>query len=806
MKIHPDLRTFGPEATALAFPLGGIGTGNVSLGARGDFRDWEIFNRPAKNTVLPNTFFTLRAQAEGSLPVLRVLEGRIQPPYHESHGFDPSTGAGLPRFSRCRFYGQYPLARLDLSDDAVPVDVTLEAYTPLIPLNPEDSGLPCAVLTYTLTNTAALPVQVTLVGSMMNPVGHHLFNPLNDKRDQPLGQTVNAYRESDALRGLHFSAAGIDASALEYGTLSLVTDHPQVTVKRHWLRGMWWDFLRDFWDDLEADGHLTDFGYTALADYPDTASLGVVDTLAPGEQKAYRFVLAWYFPNRINHWDFKPERVTRNYYAVRFADSWDVAAYTLRELPRLSGATQAFHDALFGSTYPPEVLDAVSANIVPVRSTTCFWLADGRFYGWEGCFDNAGCCAGSCTHVWSYAYTAAHLFPSLERAMRDIELNVETDTDGYMSFRTFGTFEDTWSWRGEKIAAVDGQMGSVLRTYREFLLSGDREWLARMWEGVKRAMRYAGVNWDRDGDHMLEDRQHNTYDIEFYGPNPLCSIYYLAALKATAAMARVMDDNILADRLETAFTQGSARLDTLLWNGEYFQQRIDDIDAHPYQHGAGILSDQLLGQLHARLLGLGDVLPREHVRAAVKAIFDHNFRRSFLNHVNVQRTFVLNDEAGLILCSWPRGGRPRFPFVYSDEVWTGVEYHVAAHLITEGWHDQALEMVRAVRRRHDGVRRSPWNEVECGHHYARSMSSWMLLLALSGVQADMARAELSFAPVVDVSTGSDVVRTFWSTARAWGVYTQRRDPSSGVWQPEITVLGGDASGLRVTACGQTLTL
>jgi uncharacterized protein (DUF608 family) len=131
-------------------------------------------------------------------------------------------------------------------------------------------------------------------------------------------------------------------------------------------------------------------------------------------------------------------------------------------------------------------------------------------------------------------------------------------------------------------------------------------------------------------------------------------------------------------------------------------QLLDDVDAYRYQHGKGCLSDQLLGQLHARVLGLGDLLPSGHVRMALQAIHKYNFRKDFHDHANCQRTYVLNDESGLILCSWPMGGRPRFPFVYSDEVWTGIEYHVAAHLIYEGLREEGP------RDRESGTRSSRW--------------------------------------------------------------------------------------------------
>jgi non-lysosomal glucosylceramidase len=197
------------------------------------------------------------------------------------------------------------------------------------------------------------------------------------------------------------------------------------------------------------------------------------------------------------------------------------------------------------------------------------------------------------------------------------------------------------------------------------------------------------------------------------------------------------------------------------------------------------------------------LLPPEHVRTAIKAVFTHNFRPDFRKHVNCQRTFVLNDEAGLIICTWPRGGQPHFPLVYSDEVFTGIEYQVAAHLIHEGWLKEGLTVVKAIRDRHDGIRRNPWNEVECGHHYSRSMASWALLLTLSGFRCDLGRGEIRFEPIVEISPTADTFTTFWSTGRGWGTYSQHKDLTTGEWQPEIHVIGGDLRGVTIHACGQT---
>lgn len=796
--------TYPASASALAFPLGGIGTGNVSLGARGELRDWEVFNRPAKGARLPNTFFALWARAGDGPPVAKVLEAPLPAPHVGSHGYHPQTAAGLPRLAGATFRGEYPFATVTFDDPDLPLAVELTAYTPLIPLDPADSGLPCAILTYRLANRSAEPVALALVGSLINPVGGVGLDRFGNLATGGVGRNLNTFRDEAGLRGLHLTSAQFAATDLRHGDLTLATTHARVTVKRAWLRAGWFDYLREFWADL-ADGQLTDLGYDDPSEpgKTDTGSLGLLDTLAPGEARDYRFVLAWSFPNRPDSWRQEAERLTRNHYATRFADSWAVARYVAEHLERLESGTRRFHAALFGSTLPAPVLEAISANIVPLRSTTCFWLEDGRFFGWEGCFDDAGCCAGSCTHVWSYAQTLAYLFPTLEREMRRIEFAVETDERGQMEFRSYRTFGErfVWGWGDQAPeAAIDGQMGSVLRAYREWLLSGDRDWLALVWPGIKLAILFADRHWDTDQDGLPDGKQHNTYDIEFYGPNPLGAFYYLAALRATEELARVMGEPDLADRARAAFARGQRRAEELLWDGEYYVQRLGDIDAHRYQHGRGCLTDQLLGQWHARLLGLGPLIAPERERSALAAIVRHNFKDDFRHHVNTQRTYVLNDEAGLVLCTWPNGGEPRYPFPYSDEVWTGCEYQVAAHLLATGQVADGLRLV-AARARHDGVRRNPWNEVECGNHYARSMSSWALLLAASGFACDLGRGELRFAPALAASTAADRFSAFWSTGRAWGTYTQRREPD-GAWTPSVEVLGGNADGLRVAACGR----
>ena len=183
-----------------------------------------------------------------------------------------------------------------------------------------------------------------------------------------------------------------------------------------------------------------------------------------------------------------------------------------------------------------------------------------------------------------------------------------------------------------------------------------------------------------------------------------------------------------------------------------------------YQYGNGCLADQLLGQYLAHVGGLGYILDPGRVDRAMKSVFDYNFKPDLSDFENVQRVYGLSDEAGLVLCAWPRGDKPLIPFVYSDEIWTGVEFQAAASMIYSGLVDEGLQVTRAVRDRHDGLKRNPWADHESGVHYARAMSSWAVLLALSGFEYDGIEHQMGFTPRVQ----PDDFRTFWSCGSGWG--------------------------------------
>lgn len=782
------------KATAARFVLGGIGTGTFSLDQNARICDVEWWNLPNKGYRMPYNFFALRTENAGGQVQVKALESQLAPPFDSSHGAHAWEVGGLPRFRHSQMSGDYPFVHFTLEDPNMPVRAQLEAFTPFIPLDTDNSSQPVAILRYTITNTSGEDLTVSVAGSMPN-MSTFSHQDIWTKSVFE-GAQVTRFVEKDNCRGLHFAPGDKAPTDLAYFESALMTtDSENVTYLDAWNEGSWWDGLQDFWNDFSKDGELTP-GRTLRGDGNSMhfsnipmASLCVKKHIPAGQAANFEFVLGWYRPNRVRSWDqtlapSEKNPVIRNYYA-KFGPPLTVIPDVVRHLPQLEGKSRDFVRAMRSTTVPDYVQDAVLCTATVIRSNTCFRVEDGTFFAWEGNFDRQGCCPGNCTHVWGYTQSLAYLFPELERSMRLTEFLEETDEDGRMYFRALQYLHDG---PHDQLPAADGQLDTITRLYRDWKLCGDDEFLKKVWPGAKAALDYGCRHWDENGDGLIDGQQHNTYDIEFYGVSSMINSIFFAALRSGAEMARHLGDAASADHYEKLAAAGARLVDSLTFNGEYYQQAIEDVDAHKYQYGTGVLADQLLGQQLAHVNNLGHLLDPEHVKSAVHAIYKHNLCRDFSNVTNLQRTYALNGDAGLLLCTWPRGGRPEIPFVYCDEVWTGIEYQVASHLIYEGLVEEGLEVVKACRQRHDGVERSPWNEVECGHHYARSLSSYGVLLALSGFFCDAVNKTLQFRP----AGNPDQFTTFFCCADGWGLYHQSRD-SAGNLVKSIETLHGDVS-------------
>ncbi len=766
----------GRQLAMLAFPLGGVGSGSISLGGRGQLRDWEVFNKPNKGSAPQYCFASVWAHVGNRKPVASIIEAALVPPYEGSSGLGTNNVPGLPRFKSASFTGEFPLARLDFADPAIPVQVSLDAFTPFIPHDADASGLPVAILRYRVHNPTRETANVSVAYSLDNPVG-------------TTGRTTE-YRKTDGVEGLFMRNPFLSADDPLAGSFALcaVGSQPgEVTYLRGWRGGTGWrvgPLL--FWDDFTDDGMLGP--EAAVRD--SVGSLCIQKSIPAGAKADFTFLLSWNFPNRTPQrigWDApKDTEKTKigNHYCTRFSDAWKSAEYAVRNLADLESRTRRFASAMRASTLPSAVKEAAMANLTTLVSPTSFRTADGVFHGWEGSNNQGGCCFGNCTHVWNYEAATAHVFPSLSRSLRENSFGFCTDSDGRQDFRQLLP-ADRQRW-GK--AAADGQMGQLMKLYFDWRLSGDTEWLRRLWPAAKRTLQFAWIEggWDANRDGVMEGVQHNTYDVEFFGPNPLCGVWYLGALRASEEMARVVGDTEFAAACHTLFTQGSQWIDANLFNGEYYIQKIQgspkdkiangllvgmgsaNTEKPDFQLGDGCLIDQLVGQYMSDLAGLGNLLDPTNLRKTAASIYKYNYKRRMDRHESVQRVYALNDEAALVICDYGQGKRPEIPFPYFAEVMTGFEYAAAVLMIHRGMVNEGIECIENIRRRYDGERRNPWNEAECGHHYARAMASWAAIPALSGFAYDAAEKRVTAKPRLAAA----VFQSFWSTGAAWGTFNQ----------------------------------
>jgi uncharacterized protein (DUF608 family) len=778
----------GRNLERIAFPVGGMGAGMFCIEGTGAISHLSVRNRPDMFNE-PVMFGAIVIKGKPSSA--RVLEGPV--PDWKKYGMvraakgAPGADWGLTRFKSASFLSRFPFGEVRLKDPEIPLAVTMTAWSPFVPTDADNSSLPVGAIEYRFKNTGATPLDYVFSYHARN------FMATTDAYGNP--ESGSGIRAMD--HGFVLSQAGTVKSPQDRGDFAIFTDPDDTAVVDYcWFRGGDYDPLMMTWKHIrDADTRVV----TPVDSLAPGASIYIPFHLRPGEEKTIRVMMAWYVPVtrlRLSGWPsfdadlgLSPDPKDNYYvpwYSGRFNSIQSVVAYWKERYVGLRKNSSLFQDAFYSSTLPPEVLEAVAANLSILKSPTVLRQTDGRFWGWEGCGDAIGSCSGSCTHVYNYAQALCHLFPALERSMRETEFREDQDSTGHQNFRAGLPIRP----RGHPFyAAADGQLGGIMKVYRDWRIGGDSNWLAGLYPLMQQSLDFCIRTWDPRHKGVIEEAHHNTYDVELWGPDPMCTGIYLGALEAFARMGEYLGKDVSPYReLES---KGRRYMDSELYNGQYFIQKIEwkglatdpveeakksfwgsyspealqllQEEGPKYQYGTGCLSDGVLGAWMARVCGLEPPLDTAKIGSHLQSVCRYNFKPDLSDHGNPQRsTFALGREGGLLLCTWPRGGQLSLPFVYSNEVWTGVEYQVASHLIFTGRVKEGLDIVRACRKRYDGRVRNPFDEYECGHWYARAMSSYALIEALTGVRYDAVEKTL----YVDSRVGDFV--SFLSTDTGFG--------------------------------------
>lgn len=781
-----------------ALPLGGIGTGNLALAADGSLKQWQLHNIGNHTGTLPGSFFALRiSQWEPPFNEQCVLIAQPGEPHEPTvlvndddvptwqrdllEDFSPMASAS--------FEGHYPFGTVTFDDDTLPVKVTLDAFTPLIPLNEDDSALPAALFTFTFTNTdPKTGLNGWLGAGLQNAIGHDgMTNPVGVHSPR-YGGNVNTVHRADGWTELTMTNPSLNESAPRdpgAGTMSLSVSGTRVSSLPQWTDpAQFMDFMAtrqpvgpDEWNGVPDD--LPDPQPNGITARPmpspsgSTWNGGVVSQffLEPGETTTVRVAITWHFPNRyVNFVQFGGVQPTYapathwlgNRYTTRWSDASQVTAYVHENWDTLEHHSRAWVDAMTNSDLADEpggeVADRMLTQAAIVRSPSYFQSADDRTFAFEGVLGAStpmwagfvgGSCPLNCTHVHAYAQATAKLFPRMERSMRETEFTITQAPEGFIPHRVLLPLETPQIWDreigGPGDPALDGMLSIVLRTYREARYQAGSAWLEQYWPNLVRLMDYIENTWDPDSTGLLHGIQPSTHDIDLCGINSYMGTYWLAALRAMEEISKLLGDDERASHYRERFEASSRAYDEALFTGEYYRQVLEEGDRDDFQWKDGCLSDQLIGQWWAHQLDLGYLLPRDHVVTALKNVVRLNLRTGFDDFEHPYRSFATGKETGLLMCSWPTGGRPDVPTRYCDEVWTGIEYQVAAHCLHEGLIDEGYTVLHGLWARYDGTTRNPYNEIECGDHYTRALSGWSVFDELTGITWNQFTGELRIA-------------------------------------------------------------
>jgi non-lysosomal glucosylceramidase len=749
------------ELNHIGMPVGGLFAGTVYLGGDGRLWLWNVLNDDSEG-IEPR-----QVQYKGQDVRMRDGANYVVPTprtYPFEQNFALRVGGKVRTldadgFANVSFTGQYPIGEVHYTDEDFPVAVTLSAFSPFIPLNTPDSSLPATIMSYQIRNTGNTTVECDLIGWLANPVC------LRSRKD------FSGYRHNAIVSDASFTALNCTASALTSDNGSERSDATGDLEKTPDFGAMALAVLMK--EGQSALGTPQGREPTGLAG-PDTAgtasladeligSVGAGIALKPGESTTIDFIITWHFPN-LSAGDMK--NVGREY-ANRFHDALDVTRYVVKNFERLSGDTRLWRDTWYDSTLPHWFLDRTMANTSILATTTAYRFADGRFWAWEG----IGCCHGTCTHVWHYAQAMGRLFPDVERRHREeVDFGIALKPDGAIGMRAHLS--------GANHVADDGQCGRILGAYREHQMSEDDAFLTRNWPKIKQAILFM-IKRDENRDGILEGAQHNTLDAAWYGRISFLASLYLAMLRAGEAMATEMGDDQFAAQCRGIADKGATTI-LELYNGEYFFHELDPEHIDNVAIGTGCYIDQVFGQFWAHQVGLGHLFDREKIRSALTALYQYNFVShigNFRNTFTRGRWYATDNDKGLIMCSWPKGGlnekwHEAWQFMYFNECMTGFEWQAAAHMIAEGLVQEGLAVARAIHDRYDASLRNPYNEIECSDHYARSMASYGAYLSACGYETHGPQGHLGFAPRV---RQGNTFKCAFTAAGGWGSFIQETE-------------------------------
>ncbi|MBR3767995.1 MAG: hypothetical protein IKL10_07130 [Clostridia bacterium] len=778
----PKITTTKKHSSGIA--LGGIGAGSVELFPDGEFHSWLIANQPRITKVCFEekaddgegstgalSFYVREKKAEGK-PIVRKLGMKT-----DADDFTYRMFSWNKPVEKIEFDGKFPMCDLNFVDSALSCKLSLKAVSPFVPHNSDISSTPGFYMDFTVENPTDSELNISLLGTLEPNFANQKEGNKNSLHKTDDGVSVHIEPEvlsdSPSCGNLCFSVNG--------------------DGEKSYITADYYRFMREYIACSDSDLGVTQesvlFGFRekgflpngeigtkpkAIPENPETLSDTELDTLFeeykkypfadsilsrirfckpdfpasredkikffgcdedkrrgedfgacalcsqvklfPGEKKNIRFILTWYFPN---HFAADGERIG-HYYENLYKSSLDANRALEEGYDRIFKSAVGFSELLYSTDLPSIYPDAWSSNLSQLIKDSVY-LKNGNFGLWEG----LGYCGLHTTDITYHAsFSLISLFPDLQKKQMKMGARYQRD-DG----RVHHCFRPDMKSTNNGFDRVDISIQFVLMVLRDYLFTGDREYLTSLWDNVKRAMdAIEKLDTDKDG---LPDynTKRNTYDAwNFSGTPVYISVLWLASLKAATIIADRIGDRTCFDKWSTLLEKGKKSLEEKLWNGEYYNlwRNNDETDE-------SLMTDQLDGEWFLRMTGLSGNIPDERVRAVVDLIFHYNF----------------DNEQGLLNATVPENRRTTihtYKNCQTTAVWTGIGYAFSALALSVGATEVSDTVVGSI---HSNQLRFGyfWDHWECGHHYTRPMSSWTTLLAVSGMSVDFENKKLTFNPI-----------------------------------------------------------
>jgi uncharacterized protein (DUF608 family) len=693
------------ENVKSGMPLGGIGAGKFEILPSGLWNGFTLQNNWSKPFRGTEEYPGILGYHLGVLA--ESADSNSSGANKKAYLLQTAPVLKCPILKSIRYEAVFPKATLYYEEPDLGLDLSLEVFSPWIPGDLKNSSLPAAFFSLRTRNRSKIPLRVSFIFIGRNICGQWCVGRQNrivdEKKTLHLEFLNNDPSPRDTRQGaLRFSFVKDDWQTSYMESWNAVTQNFSFNAQNISLLG---------WDHFTQSGKLPNTKPNFVAQGENQELCGAIaatQTLLPRAEKKLLFTACWYFPKHpLGH-----------RYETWFKEAAQVSGYALPRRDFFAKKIKTLERIVYSMPFPRWFGEALLANLSPFYAST-WYVRDGRFAFFEA---PVICPLMGTLDVGFYgSIPLAYFFPELELSQISQFARAQR-VDGYiphdlgknrMDMPSNGTTFHLWKDLNPKF---------ILMVYRDFLWSGDRAFLKKIYPAVKKALLWT-LSTDHDGNGLPDNEgADQTFDLwEFYGTSAYTSGIFLAALLACVRMGEILGDTPFAKECRERFRKGSWSFENELWNGSFF--------------GETCALSQLNGQWYADLLGLGDIVEERKIKKALTFILKHNSRQSRFGLVNSVRLNGSLDASN----------------DHSKNVWSGMNYAFLSVCVSRGFAlNNLLKEAGKIWDNLTKIQKSPWDQPDTidsktgrfvfGDSYYRNMAIWSIPIMLAAKDAKTRKA------------------------------------------------------------------